>query len=53
MFLSWRIDILVNFNVDMLLVQDSGLPADERVLMNYQVGSGTIPQDARYWAERA
>jgi hypothetical protein len=53
MFLSWKIDVLVNFNVDMLLVQDYSLPPDQRVFMNYQVGIGTIPQDAEYWTELA
>lgn len=53
LFLSKRIDVLVDFNVDMLLVQDPNRPSDQRILMNYQVGSGTIHQDARYWAEMA
>jgi len=51
MFLASKVDVLVNFNVDMLLVQDPNSPPDQRVLMNYQEDSGTIYQDARYWAE--
>lgn len=53
MFLAWKADVLVHFNVDMLLVQDPDSPPDQRILMNYQVGDGTIHQDALYWAELA
>ena len=44
-------DILVYFNIDMLLIQDFNLPSDERIQMIYYNGPGSIFQDSQYWAE--
>jgi len=51
MFIENETDILVYFNVDMLLVENPYAPPDQRASMVYQTGAGTILQDARYWAE--
>lgn len=51
MFMENETDILVYFNVDMLLVENPNAPPDQRAWLVYQAGPGTIFQDARYWAE--
>ncbi|NWF94919.1 MAG: M28 family peptidase [Candidatus Thorarchaeota archaeon] len=50
-FLEKEVDILVHFNIDMLLVENRNLPPDERVWVMYNSGGGTLFQDAQYWAE--
>ncbi len=51
MFASDRVDILVYFNIDMLLVQDPYAPVDERVWMVYNNAAGAVYQDAHFWAD--
>lgn len=51
MFMENETDILVYFNVDMLLVENPYAPPDQRAWLVYQTGPGTIFQDARYWTE--
>lgn len=47
------IDILIVYNIDMLFVQDTGAPADERVFLLYNSGSGVRFWESRLWAELA
>ena len=51
MFAEVERDILVYFNIDMLLVEDPGAPIDERVWMIYDNSPGALFQDSQYWAE--
>ncbi|MHA1961295.1 MAG: M28 family peptidase, partial [Candidatus Thorarchaeota archaeon] len=51
MFVEEEIDVLVYFNVDMLLVEDPSAPIDERILMVYDNYPGALFQDSQYWAE--
>jgi len=44
-------DILVYYNVDMLLVQDPERPPDQRVDMTYYDGLDATFHDAKFWAE--
>ncbi|TFG12394.1 Zn-dependent exopeptidase M28 [Candidatus Thorarchaeota archaeon] len=44
-------DILVYYNVDMLLVQDPERPTDQRVDMTYYDGLDASFHDAQFWAE--
>jgi len=48
-----EIDILIYYNIDMLLVPSSDAPSDERILMAYNAGGNAIYQDSQYWAELA
>lgn len=58
-FFSDEIDILVYFNIDMLLVQNNYAMPDERILLYYTADYGTptiathytIYQDSQYWAD--
>jgi len=52
-FADEGLDILMYYNVDMLLVQNPAVPADERVLMVYNSESSTTYHNGRYWAELA
>ena len=52
-FADEGIDILMYYNVDMLLVQNPSVPIDERVLMVYNSESSTTYHNGRYWAELA
>ncbi len=52
-FADEGIDILMYYNVDMLLVQNPAVPIDERVLMVYNSESSTTYHNGRYWAELA
>jgi len=52
-FADEGIDILMYYNVDMLLVQNPAVPIDERVLMVYNSESSTAYHNGRYWAELA
>lgn len=51
MFQEAERDILIYFNIDMLLVQNPDAPVDERVWMVYDDTIGSIFQDSQYWAE--
>ncbi len=51
LFAEDEMDILVYFNIDSLLVQNPTYPPDERVLMIYRTPTGSVFQDAQYWAE--
>ncbi|UCE10287.1 MAG: M20/M25/M40 family metallo-hydrolase [Candidatus Thorarchaeota archaeon] len=51
MFAEEERDILVYFNIDMLLVQDPSAPTDERIWMVYDNHPGALFQDSQYWAE--
>ncbi|MFW9847853.1 MAG: M28 family peptidase [Candidatus Thorarchaeota archaeon] len=51
LFAEDEMDILVYFNIDSLLVQNPTFPPDERVLMIYRTPTGSVFQDAQYWAE--
>ena len=58
-FFNDEIDILVYYNIDMLLVQDESEPTDERVHLFYTADFATpsrssrytIYHDSQYWAE--
>ncbi|MHA1485145.1 MAG: M20/M25/M40 family metallo-hydrolase [Candidatus Thorarchaeota archaeon] len=52
-FADEGIEILMYYNVDMLLVQNPAVPVDERVLMVYNSESSTTYHNGRYWAELA
>jgi Zn-dependent M28 family amino/carboxypeptidase len=58
-FVEAEIDILIYFNVDMILVQDETAPTDERVIFYYSTDYQTdladsvftTYNDAQYWAD--
>ncbi len=50
-FAANETDILVYYNVDMLLVQDPERPTDQRVDMTYYDGLDASFHDAQFWAE--
>jgi hypothetical protein len=52
-FANDGLDILMYYNVDMLLVENPTVPVDERVLMVYNSESNTAYHNGRYWAELA
>ncbi len=52
-FANDGLDILMYYNVDMLLVENPAVPVDERVLMVYNSESSTTYHNGRYWAELA
>ncbi|MHA1577673.1 MAG: M28 family peptidase [Candidatus Thorarchaeota archaeon] len=51
MFVSEERDILIYYNIDMLLVPDPNSPEDYKMQMRYLNGTGGIFHDAQYWAE--
>ena len=52
-FANDGLDILMYYNVDMLLVENPTVPVDERVLMVYNSEASTSYHNGRYWAELA
>ncbi len=51
MFAQQGLDILVYYNVDMLLVEDPGRPPDERVFMVFNDYAPATYHDSAYWAD--
>jgi len=47
------IELLMLYNVDTLLVQDTSAPLDERILMGYEIGGQPEYHIGQYWAELA
>ncbi|MFW9932422.1 MAG: hypothetical protein ACFFDR_07170, partial [Candidatus Thorarchaeota archaeon] len=50
-FYTDEIDILIHYNIDMLLVVDSSLPVAQKISMLYAAERGAGFHDAQYWAE--
>jgi hypothetical protein len=50
-FAANETDILVYYNIDMLLVQDPDRPSDQRVDMTYYDGLDASFHDSKFWAE--
>ncbi len=51
MFVEEERDILVYYNIDMILVPSQNTPEDYKIGMHYLNGTGGIYHDAQYWAE--
>jgi hypothetical protein len=51
MFVEEERDILVYYNIDMILVPHPDTPEDFKLEMRYLNGTGGIFHDAQYWAE--
>ena len=47
------VEILMLYNVDTILVQDSGAPEDERIEIGYEIGGQAEYHLGQYWAELA
>ncbi len=50
-FTEEKVDILIYFNIDMLLVQDPTAPVDQRVGIVYNDAPGIVYQDSHFWAD--
>jgi len=46
-----EVDILIYYNIDMLLTVSPSLPEDEKIIMYYANQRGADFHDAQYWAE--
>ena len=51
MFVEEERDILVYYNIDMILVPHPEYPEEEKMWIDYLNGTGGIFHDAQYWAE--